>query len=230
MKNLRTRKSDSYLVISWNYIKESKNYILFIISAFIFSALLGAIFSSELDSILKPFLKDLLAQIEGMGTYRLIIFILQNNAQTAFFAMFLGMFFGIFPFINSIVNGLTLGYVLNNVWEVSGISEFWRILPHGIFELPAVFLALGLGSKLGFDFVKHFVKHYWKDNKLLVIFGILLPVIIFIPLVFDKKFNRREAGLFLRRFKNSVISYFSIIFPLLILAAIIEGILIGIYK
>ena len=165
-----------------------------------------------------------------MNTYQLILFILQNNAKTAFFAMFFGIFFGIFPFVNSVINGLTLGYVLNSVWEVSGVSEFWRILPHGIFELPAVFLALGLGLKLGFDFVKHFVKHYWRDNKLLVIFGILVPVIIFISLIFDKKFNKREIDSFSRRFKNSIICYFSIILPLLILAAIIEGILIGIYK
>ena len=166
MKNSRIKQSNSYFIRSWKYVRESKNYIFFIISAFIFSGLLGVIFSSELYLILKPFLKDLLAQIEGMNTYQLILFILQNNAKTAFFAMFFGIFFGIFPFVNSVINGLTLGYVLNSVWEVSGVSEFWRILPHGIFELPAVFLALGLGLKLGFDFVKHFVKHYWRDNKL----------------------------------------------------------------
>ena len=169
-------------------------------------------------------------EVEGLNTFQLILFILQNNATTAFLMIMLGIFFGIVPFINSLANGIILGYVLKNVWNLSGISEFWRILPHGVFELPAIFLAMGLGLKLGFDFVKEFVQNYWKKSRLLVVIGILFPVIIFVSFLVDKKAGKKEAKSFAARMKNSIISYLGIILPLLILAAIIEGILIGIYK
>ena len=45
--------------------------------------------------------------------------------------------------------GVVIGYVLNRVWQESGIRDIWKILPHGIFELPAVIIALGLGLRLG---------------------------------------------------------------------------------
>jgi len=32
---------------------------------------------------------------------------------------------------------------------IEGYGILWRLVPHGIFELPAVFISLGLGIKLG---------------------------------------------------------------------------------
>jgi len=57
----------------------------------------------------------------------------------------------------------------------------WRILPHGIFELPAVFIALGMGLKFGgFIFQKEKIKslreYFW--NSLRVFLFVVLPLLI----------------------------------------------------
>jgi len=33
--------------------------------------------------------------------------------------------------------------------QTDGFLSLWRLLPHGIFELPAVFISLGMGLKIG---------------------------------------------------------------------------------
>ena len=49
------------------------------------------------------------------------------------------------------------GYVLGFVAELAvkspknplGILILWKLVPHGIFELPAILISIGLGIKLG---------------------------------------------------------------------------------
>ena len=62
----------------------------------------------------------------------------------------------------------------------------WRIFPHGIFELPAVFISLGLGLKLGtFIFqrnkLKAFAEFFW--NSLRVFLFIVLPLLIIAAII-----------------------------------------------
>jgi len=177
-----------------DYLRASKNYIFAVAFIFIGGILLGFIFSEQF-TFLDEILKQLVEQIKGLDTSGIILFILQNNLKSAFYGMIFGVLLGIFPVINSVSNGLILGYVMKGVWVDSGAHEFWRILPHGIFELPAVFISLALGLKLG----------------------------MFI-------FSKNKIKEFLERARNSMIIFVFIVIPLLIIAAIIEGLLIAAYK
>jgi stage II sporulation protein M len=175
---------------SLKYIKESRNYIYFVIILFFFSAIIGFFFPDNfrfIDAILKE-IAEKASSLKGLD---LIIFIFDNNIRSAFLGLILGVLLGVFPFINALSNGIVLGYVFSKVWQISGFADFWRILPHGIFELPAIFIALGIGIKLGM-----FV---FSNNKM-------------------KEFKYR--------FWSSLKAFVSIIAPLLIIAAIIEGLLI----
>ena len=175
---------------AWSYIKESRKAIFFVVLIFFLRSLIGFFFS-ERFVFLDELLKSLVDETEGFGVLEMIFFILQNNTQTAFLSLLLGVFFGIFPIFNAITNGVVLGYVLAKVHGISGISDFWRILPHGIFELAAVFIALGMGVRMG---------------------NVLLAK--------DKK-KELKRMLYL-----SLNAFFMIVLPLLILAAVIEGLLI----
>ena len=179
---------------AFSYIKESKNYIYAIVLIFLVSGFIGFVFSSGF-SALDEMLKELAEKVSGMGPVELILFILKNNLSVAFSSILFGAILGIFPLLASFSNGIVLGYVMKGVWESYGISEFWRILPHGVFELPAIFLSLALGLRLGM-------------------------------FVFAK--NRKKE--FLDRLKKSMILFVFLVLPLLIAAAIIEGILIFVYK
>ena len=103
--------------------------------------------------------------------------------------IFLGLFIGIFPLMATIQNGYILGFVGKAVVRAEGVLTLWRILPHGIFELPAIFIALGLGLKLG-----------------------------------EKVLTRKKPLKFL---VSALKVFLLVIIPLLLIAAIIEGLLIG---
>lgn len=167
--------------VSWNYIKESRNFIYSVIGVFFAFTLIGffAPASETLTRIIMEFIANLLKQTEGMSHFELIRFIFLNNLQSSFFGMLTGMLLGIFPVFAAVGNGYLLGFVAKISVESEGIFILWRILPHGIFELPAIFISLGLGLKLGsfvFQKKKSFRELFF--NSLKVFFYIVLPLLI----------------------------------------------------
>ncbi len=170
---------------SWKYIKESKNYFYFVAFLFIFGAVLGFIFSENFR-FLDEILKEVVKKTQDLSPLELVDFILFNNIQVSFLGLFLGLLFGIFSFSNALTNGIVLGYVFHSVWIASGLSEFWRILPHGIFELPAIFISLGLGIKLGMLlFSKKGRENLGKRvyDSLIVFLFIIVPLLIAASLI-----------------------------------------------
>lgn len=189
MKN--KRRKENLFKESLNYIRESKRFIYSIIFIFLAGSLLGFIFSGNLG-IIDSFLEKLIKETEGLNSAELMWFIFNNNLSSSFFGLFLGVFLGVFSIFNALTNGVVLGYVYSKVAVVEGYSVFWQLLPHGVFELPAIFISLGLGVKLGM-------------------------------FIFEK--NKKAA--FIERFKKSLKVFFLIVLPLLLVAAIIEGLLIA---
>lgn len=156
---------------AWNYIGESRNYIYFVSILFLLGAVFGFIFKESLVG-LDPMLKELVDKIKDLNLLGLIWYIFQNNILSAFFALVFGVFFGLLPLFNAGFNGVVLGYVFSRAAEVGGIGVVWKILPHGIFELPAVMIAVGLGLKLGLGFFVNFFE-YNKENRFRIFVGLL---------------------------------------------------------
>jgi stage II sporulation protein M len=180
-------------VKSFNYIKKSKNFIYFSISLFFLFSLIG-LFVPVPEFIEEEILKiisELIQKTNGLGLGGLIGFIFTNNFQSSFFSVIFGAILGILPIFAIIFNGYLLGFVVSIVIKSGGIFSLWKILPHGIFELPAIFISFGLGIKLG-SFI----------------------------------FYKKKLFLFKEYFWNSLRVFLFIIFPLLVIAAIIEGTLI----
>lgn len=147
-----------------SFIRESRVFTFLIIGVFFLSAVVGFVFASHLG-ILDQLLRDLIDQTEGLQFIPLLFFILQNNLMSALFALLLGaVTFGIFPIGGALLNGLVLGYVLEKVSAIAGPLVIWRLLPHGIFELPAVFLAMGFGMYLGLSVFAR-VSDRWVEFK-----------------------------------------------------------------
>lgn len=184
---------------SFKYISESRNYIYLVIILFLIFIAIGFFIlpnNQVLSKLIETSLRDIIAKTKGLSGIELILYIFTNNLTVSFIGIFSGIFFGALPFFYTITNGSVLGYVFARVYGATGeISSLWMILPHGIFELPAVFISLGLGIKLG-----------------MVVFSGKLV----------KEFKLRIIG--------STKVFFLVIMPLLVLAAIIEGILIVLFK
>jgi stage II sporulation protein M len=168
---------------SWNYLKESRNFIYFIATIFLISILVG-FFIPAPDSIVKQileFIQELLEKTQGMSQGELIKFIFLNNLQSSFFGMIFGVLLGIFPVITTIANGYLLGFITSTIVESGESLTLLRILPHGVFELPALFISLGLGLKFGtFIFqkrkVKSFKEYFWNSTR--VFLFIVIPLLI----------------------------------------------------
>lgn len=178
--------------LSWQYTKKCRNYIFFIILLFLLGFIIAVFYQPpEIVELIKEFIEDLLQKTEGLSMWQMVFFILNNNLKNSFFAMLLGVFLGIFPIFTALANGYVLGFVAEKSVQLEGIAILLRLVPHGIFEIPAVVLALALGVRLG---------AFW----------------------FEK--DRKKE--FLSRLENSLRVFLFIILPLLVIAAIIEGILI----
>lgn len=184
-----------------DFVKESKNYFYLVVGIFFLSALMGYVYvPSEIEEMLMDLLKEILGQTEGLNTKELFEFIFTNNLQSSFLGMILGIFFGIFSFFVIFVNGYLLGFVSEMAVRESGsFLSLFLLVPHGIFELPAVFISLAFGLKLGVGF-----------------FNILRD-----------SFNKNSRDNFIQDLINSIRSFIVVVIPLLLIAAFIEAILIA---
>ena len=186
----KRKKKQTMFKESISYLKESMIYFWIIVGLFLFSALIGFMFPENFV-FFDELLKELAEKTAGLGHGELTWFIFQNNVLSSFMGLVLGIVLGVFPLMGILINGLLLGYVYAKASAVAGLGVIWMLVPHGIFELPAVFISLGLGLKLGmFIFTKN------KKKELI------------------------------ERLIKSLKVFFLIVLPLLIIAAIIEGILI----
>lgn len=156
--------SENYLK-SWKFIKESRKFIYSIIIVFFCFALIGFFLpvpDSLADEIIKM-IEEIVKKTEGMSQFSLIKYIFLNNMQSSFLGLVLGVFFGIFPVLFAAFNGYILGFVALLAVEAGGGEVLWKLLPHGIFELPAVFISLGLGIRIA-GLVFHSAKPgFFKD-------------------------------------------------------------------
>jgi stage II sporulation protein M len=172
---------------SWKYIKESRNFIWAVVILFFISVAIGFLFQPSIvvNSILD-YIKNVLAKTEGMSSWRMIEFIFANNLQSSFMGMIFGFALGIFPILATLANGYVVGYVSSSAVSSSGISSLLNLLPHGIFELPAIFISFGMGIKFGtFIFYKEKMKHFSKFfiNSLRVFVFVVIPLLIIAAII-----------------------------------------------
>ncbi len=182
-------KDNKLFLKSFNYIKSSKTFIYWIIVVFFFFALIGFFFPVPefLEQKILEILSGLVEKIEGISNFNLIKFILFNNLQSSFIGIISGVFFGIFSFIGAVFNGYVLGFVLSLAFSKEGFLSLLSLLPHGIFELPAIFISLGLGVKLGsFIFHKN-KKKFLKENfvKSLVVFLLIITPLLILAAIIE---------------------------------------------
>src|SRR4030042_1104115 len=188
MKKRKTKKKEKFNLGEeykkcWEYIRESKKFIYAVVGLFLLSVLIGffvPVSESIYDQIMT-YIRELLKQTEGMSAFRLIWVIIFNNVRSTIFSIVLGIFFGIYPVISTLANGYLLGFVSSVSVSGAGVASLWRLFPHGIFELPAVFISLGLGIKMGmFIFQKNKMESFknYLINSLKVFLLIVIPLLI----------------------------------------------------
>jgi stage II sporulation protein M len=111
---------------------------------------LAVIFYPETAAHLQDLLKQFAQMFQGMPKLKLAAAIFFNNSLKTLLAILMGPLLGLAPIIFLIVNGAILGAVVPVAVESKGLwISIMTIVPHGIFELPAIFLGTSIGLKLG---------------------------------------------------------------------------------
>ena len=192
MAKRKIKKKKGFFKENWNsslkYLKACKKFIFAAALIFIFFVLAGY-FIPVPDFISQKILElvnELLKQTEGMSWSQLTTFIFFNNLKSSFFGMFLGIILGIFSFLTLATNGYILGFVSTRVVSSEGFTILWKLLPHGIFELPALLISMGLGMKMGTFVFKKKKKKSLKDffvNSIKVFLFIVIPLLFIAALI-----------------------------------------------
>lgn len=167
---------------SWDYIKESRKFIYAVIIIFFVFTFVGFFIPAPgyIYNQLTSYIKELALQASNLSGIQLILFIFFNNLKSSFFGIIFGIFFGIFPAFIALFNGYILGFVANESVRADGALVLLRLLPHGIFELSAIFISLGVGMRLGGLLFKK-DKNLLKENlfdALRVFLLVVVPLLI----------------------------------------------------
>ena len=171
-----------WLAVLRRQLVDVRFFIALVILVFVLGALSGARNPSQVHDLVAAF-SVWAKQMKNLGPVGLIVGIFLRNATAVGVTLLCGIFFGIAPLFAALTNGLLVGYV----FAVSPLQT-WKLIPHGIFELPAVFIGWGLGVWCGMWLLK---TPRWQTLKF--------------------------------RLGRSIRIYFTLIVPLLVVAAIIEG-------
>ncbi|MBS3066832.1 stage II sporulation protein M [Candidatus Pacearchaeota archaeon] len=167
---------------TWNFLKKSKYYLLGSVLAFILFFIIGFFvpIPDIIMNMIKEWVSEVLKQTEGLGFFGMWFFIFKNNVSIAFLAIFLGLFLGLFPALSLIFNAYFVGAVTSMVVKETNISEIWRLVPHGLFELPAIFISFSIGIKMG-TFI--FYKNPWEKMKEYLKNGFKIFIYFIVPLL-----------------------------------------------
>jgi len=184
----------------WDFLNESRWFFVFAFGLFVLTFLIGFAYPVFFRAEIFEMLRDLILRFEGKGVVEMIGLIFLNNLWASFMAMVAGVLLGVFPLFTCIVNGYLLGFVAREAVLMDGIFVMWKILPHGIFELPAVLFSIGIGLRLGAEVV---------NSGWLMVNG------------------EKGEGSVGYVFREGVRFFVFVVFPLLVVAGVVEGILIG---
>ncbi len=172
----------------FNDIREKKYLFVLTSTLFLLAAVLSIIPpGQELRKMLSEVidaLRSMSVDYHGRTLPYIIAHIFSHNAVALFAAMSSGAILVVIPVFFLIANGYVVGTLV-----IPNLSMIGLLVPHGIFELTASFLAVSYGIWLGL----------WPFNQ-----------------------NRFETIRF--RLKKCFAVYFYVVLPLLLIAAIIEGV------
>ncbi len=231
----KAKKENNFIyknfLIGLKDLKKIKYYFWFSFFIFFLIFIVGFFLPIFFEEKILDLIKELIKQTETLNVVELIRFIIFNNTKTAFSGIILGIILGVFPLAILVINGYILGFVANKIVISEGILVLWRLLPHGVFEIPAVLISLALGLKLGIGIMRNSILYYNKKTNPLVISTTMIISMLFFPVTFfiyafltfkEKKLRK----LFYNNLICSLRIFILIIIPLLVVAGIIEGILI----
>ncbi|MDO9096693.1 MAG: stage II sporulation protein M [Candidatus Methanoperedens sp.] len=169
------------------YLYSLRKYLLLITGIFFFFVIIGfavSLKNPESSAYLIDLFKETFGWITKLDPFERMLAIFKNNALNSLFALVSGIGFGLVPLVLIAVNGLFLGMVVEIFSTEKGVLfVLAAVLPHGIIELPMVFLSASIGLRLGHGMYR-FLKGERTNLKQEFKQGLWFYVVRILPLLF----------------------------------------------
>jgi uncharacterized membrane protein SpoIIM required for sporulation len=152
MQLLTTQQKKEYDDFVFESVTSYKPQILFVVILFSTGIVIGFTNIFKISEFIDLSVDSLMNQLKDSRGFELFIKILLNNLEATAFMVVGGIFFSIVPTLAALMNGMMIGFMFQDTQLVAGMSIFetaLTLIPHGIFEIPALILALAIGVKLG---------------------------------------------------------------------------------
>ena len=135
------------------YVWDLRLYILAVMIIFAMFYVVGYAAATSLPqvsgSVVSNF-KSEVSPLKELSPVALMLGIFVNNAVKCLLAIVLGLAFGIAPAVFILINGLMLGFVVGETLpHTSLLYILVGMVPHGVIEMPMVFISSAIGLKLG---------------------------------------------------------------------------------
>jgi len=121
----------------------------------------------------------------GLSKLELAAAIFLNNTLKTVLAILFGSLFGIIPAVFLLGNGIALGVIFSLSAQTRGLwLSLLSIVPHGLLELPAVFLGTSIGLMVGSRVMKQFFSRPETTIGSELVQGLRFFITVILPLLF----------------------------------------------
>jgi stage II sporulation protein M len=135
------------------YLKRLYPYLKTSLGIFVSGIVIGLIIVSRFPELAEHFESSVVGFVKifrGLSKLQLAGAIFLNNTLKTLLAILLGSLLGIIPAVFLLANGVALGVVFSLSAQTRGPwLSLLSIVPHGLLELPAVFLSSSIGLMVG---------------------------------------------------------------------------------
>jgi stage II sporulation protein M len=130
--------------------RDLKPYLLILTIIFVVSFFAGTVAPASVRMEATKAFQFVVDNYRGLEGGKLFFAILLQNVTASILILLSGVLVGIVPILSMGSNGYFLGVLYRQAAEGSGYSKAaWKVLPHGIFEIPGLLIAASCGLWLG---------------------------------------------------------------------------------
>lgn len=170
-----------------SYFKQLFPYLKASLAIFGSGIVIGLMIVSHFPEIADRFESSVVGFVSifrGLPKIQLAAAIFLNNALKTLLAILLGSLFAIIPATFLLANGIALGVVFSLSTQARGLwLSLLSIVPHGVLELPAVFLGTGIGLMIGTNVIQQLFGRAGTSIASEVVRGLRFFLTVILPLL-----------------------------------------------
>jgi stage II sporulation protein M len=185
-KNSRKAEFTGYLRTLWPYLV----VIVFVFFGSLLTGYVSAVsFPDIADTLMKNLSSDF-GRILTMSPLYIMLTIFLRNAFVSLVSLVLGLALGVFPILIIAFNGYLVGVISYIVGQQKGfLFILLALLPHGIIELPMVFLSASIGLRLGYHVFLYLIGRPTELKKELIqglkFFSLWIMPLLFVAAIIE---------------------------------------------